>query len=157
MKTTSFRKRKGYLTMGSGGVFIAAIYLGISFQLPFGQMDQPGAAVFPVAVGVILLLASLTTLWEGLRMDRGEQVSLPAGEDLRRMLSLIGLLLSYFLALPWLGQIISSTLFGILLMRVLSDLGWPRIVAYALVISIALYAVFVMLLKVPMPRGILLF
>jgi putative tricarboxylic transport membrane protein len=157
MNTTSFRKRKGYLAMGSGGVFIAAVYLGISFRLPFGQMDQPGAAVFPVAVGAILLLASLTTLWEGLRMDRGEQVSLPAGEDLRRMVSLIGSLLGYFLALPWLGQIISSTLFGILLMRVLSDLGWPRIVAYSLTISIVLYAVFVMLLKVPMPPGILLF
>ena len=70
-------------------------------------------------------------------MDRDEQVDLPAGADLRRLLSLIGLLLGYFLALPWLGQIISSMLFCALLMRVLSDLGWTRIVAYSLVISIA--------------------
>ena len=117
-------------------------------------MDQPGAAIFPVVVGLILMFASLTTLWEGWRIDRNERVDLPAGADLRRLLSLIGLLLGYFLALPWLGQIICSMLFCALLMRNLSDLGWTRIVAYTLVISISLYALFVVLLKVPMPRGI---
>jgi len=117
-------------------------------------MDQPGAAIFPVVVGLILMFASLTTLWEGWRIDRNERVDLPAGTDLRRLLSLIGLLLGYFLALSVLGQIISSMLFCALLMRSLSDLGWTRIAAYSLVISISLYALFVVILKVPMPRGI---
>jgi putative tricarboxylic transport membrane protein len=157
MKAAAMQKRKGYLGMGGGGLLAAAVYLGLAFQMPFGEMDQPGAAVFPVAVGVILMLASLTTLWEGWRLDRGEQVVLPVGTNLRRLLSLVGLLLGYILALPWLGQIIGSALFCMLLMRVISDLGWPRIAVYSLAISVVLYAVFVMLLKVPMPRGILVF
>jgi putative tricarboxylic transport membrane protein len=154
MKKAAFQKRKGYLVMGGGGLFAAAVYLGLAFRLPFGEMDQPGAAIFPVVVGVILMVASLATMWEGWRLDRDEQVDVPAGADLRRLLSLIGSLLGYFLTLPWLGQIISSILFCTLLMRVLTDLGWTRIVAYSLMISISLYSVFVMLLKVPMPRGI---
>ena len=157
MKTAAFQKRKGYLVMGGGGLLTAAVYLGLSFRLPFGEMDQPGAAIFPVLVGIVLVVASLTTLWEGWRMDRAEEVDLPGGADIRRLLILIGLLLGYFLALPWLGQIVSSLLFCMLLIRVLSHLGWTRIVAYSLTISISLYAVFVILLKVPMPRGIWMF
>ena len=154
MKTAAVQKRKGYLVIGGCGLAAAAVYLGLAFRLPFGEMDQPGAAIFPVVVGLILMFASLTTLWEGWRIDRNEQVDLPAGADLRRLLSLIGLLLGYFLALSVLGQIISSMLFCALLMRSLSDLGWTRIAAYSLVISISLYALFVVILKVPMPRGI---
>jgi putative tricarboxylic transport membrane protein len=154
MKTVTFQKRTGYLVMGGGGLGGAAVYLGLAFRMPFGEMDQPGAAVFPVAVGVILALASLVTLREGWRLDRGAQSDLPAGADLRRLVSLIGLLLGYVVALPWLGQMVSSMVFCAALMRILSDLGWTRIVAYSLLISISLYAVFVRLLQVPMPRGI---
>ena len=65
MKTTFLQKRNAYLVMGGIGLVLAAGYLGMSFQLPFGQIDQPGAALFPVIVGVILMLDSLTTMWEG--------------------------------------------------------------------------------------------
>ncbi len=153
---TSVQMRKAYLLIGGAGLLLAIVYIGLSFKLPFGELDQPGAAVFPIIVGVLLIFASLATLWEGWRFDKSVLVQLPAGEDRKRVLSLIGLLVGYFIALPWLGQIISSTLFLILLMRVLSGLSWPRIVCYSLAISLMLYAVFVLLLKVPMPRGMLL-
>jgi putative tricarboxylic transport membrane protein len=143
--------------MGGIGLFFAAGYLGMSFQLPFGQLDQPGAGVFPVIVGVMLMLASLTTIWEGWRLDRAEQVEIPVSVARNRLLSLIGLLFAYCLALPWLGQIVSSALFCLLLVRMLSHLHWPRIVAYSLGMSIILYVVFVVLLKVPLPRGMLAF
>jgi putative tricarboxylic transport membrane protein len=157
MKPSLIQKCKGYLIIGGIGLVFSAGYLGMSFQFPFGQLDQPGAGVFPVIVAVILILACLTTLWEGWQMDKAVQVDLPDGTDRKRLLSLIGLLFGYILMLPWLGQIIVSMLFCVLLLRVLSDLGWLRILAYSLVMSIALYAAFVILLKVPMPRGMLVF
>jgi putative tricarboxylic transport membrane protein len=157
MKRTYFQKRNGYLVMGGVGLFFAVGYMGMSFQFPFGQLDQPGAGVFPVVAGALLMLASLATMWEGWKLDKAEQVDLPSGADSKRLLSVIGLLFGYFLALPWLGRIISGTLFCILLMRVLCDLSWPRVVAYSLVMSIMLYVVFASLLKVPMPRGMLPF
>jgi putative tricarboxylic transport membrane protein len=157
MKTNSIQKHNAYLAAGGIGLIIAIGYLGMSFRLPFGQIDQPGAAVFPVIVGVILIAASLAAMWEGWRMDKAEQVEVPAGAGRKRLLSLLGLLFAYFLALPWLGQIITSTLFCIFLMRVLSDTSWLRIVAYSLMISIGLHIVFVHFLHVPMPRGVLEF
>ncbi|HEY9281013.1 MAG TPA: tripartite tricarboxylate transporter TctB family protein [Eoetvoesiella sp.] len=155
MTVVSCQKRKGYLALGGIGAFFAAGYLGLSLQLPAGQLDQPGAAVFPVIAGILLLLASLAAMWEGWKMEHTEKTTFPKGADLIRLLSLIALLLGYFLILPWLGQLISSTLFCIALMRVLSTLSWPRIAAYSLIMAGALYAVFIYLLKVPMPYGAL--
>ncbi len=106
-------------------------------------------------VGVLLAIASASAVWEGWRTDVGEQVEFPAGQDRLRLLVLVGSLFVYIVALPWLGQLLASTLFLILLMRVLSDVGWPRVIAYSVVIAGTLYAVFVRLLNVPMPRGLL--
>lgn len=157
MKPTSFKRRNGYLVLGGIGLISAAGYLGLSFRLPFGQWDRPGAGVFPVIAGITLLGGSLAALWEGWQLEKAERVDFPAGADRTRVLSLLGSLFGYFLLLPWLGQISSSTLFCILMIRVLSDLGWARVVAYSLVMSMLLYSVFILLLKVPMPRGMLAF
>ena len=157
METTSFQKRNAYLVIGGIGLLFGVGYLGMSFQLPFGRLAQPGAGLFPVIVGVVMVFASLTTMWEGWQLEKAKQIEFSAGADRERLLSLIGLLFGYFLSLTWLGYIASTTLFCILLMRMLSNLGWPRIVAYSLVMTLALYVVFVLLLKVPMPRGMLSF
>lgn len=155
MSTTRIQKRKAYLVVGGLGLAFSVAYLALSSQLPFGQRDQPGAAVFPMMVGVVLVLASLATLNEARQMPRAEHVELPAGPDRMRVLGLIAALLGYFLLLPWLGQIATSMLFFVALMRLLSQYSWPRLVAYSVVMSLAVYGVFVLVLKVPMPAGVL--
>ncbi len=157
MKTILVQKNKACLVLGGIGMFLAAGYLWMSFQLPFGQLDQPGAALFPVIVGVALFAASLVTMWEGWKMDKAEQIELPYGPDRKRLLSVIALLLGYFLLLPLLGQIITSTVFCALLFRVLSNINWPRVMVYSLVMSIVLNVVFILILKIPMPRGMLVY
>lgn len=150
-------KRRGYLVIGGAGLFLSIGYLGLSFQLPFGRLDQPGAGVFPVIVAVLVAASSLMTMVEGWRMSADETVDLPAGEGRSRLLGLLGLMLGYFLVLPWLGQILSSILFSAFMIRLLSKLSWPRAAAYAVIMALSLYAFFVLVLKVPMPRGILSF
>ncbi len=155
MGPISLRKRDGYLTVGGIGLAVAAGYLAMSFRLPFGRLDSPGAGVFPILVGLLTISASLITLWEGWRMDRADGVDLPAGTDLKRVLALVGLLFGYLVALPWLGQLPTSLVFCALLMRLLSTLGWLRIGSYSAAMCGAVYAVFVALLKVPLPPGAL--
>jgi len=155
MSVSRIQKRKGYLAVGAAGLLLSASYLGASSRLPFGELARPGAGVFPLLVGVLLVIGSLSTLWEGLRTSAAEQVELPAGRDRLRLLVLLAALFVYILALPWLGQLIASALFLILLMRVLSDVAWPRVIVYSLIISATLYFIFVRLLNVPMPRGML--
>jgi putative tricarboxylic transport membrane protein len=155
MDNVALRKGKAYQWFGLAGVLFSAGYLAMAVELPFGELSQPGAGIFPVVAGVILLAASLITIWEGRKLDPDSQLALPSGADARRLLGLVAALLGFLVALPLLGLLISSTLFCILLMRIISDLGWPRIAVYSVLICSALYGVFVFLLKVPMPRGLL--
>jgi len=151
--TAAVQKRKGYLAIGGLGTFFAAGYLGLSFQLPLGQMRQPGAALFPLMAGVLLLAGSLAAIREGWKMDRTDAAQFPVGADLARLLAVVALLLGYFVLLPWLGQLASSTLFCVLLMRTLSSLSWPRLILYSVIMTGTLYVAFIYVLKVPMPRG----
>ena len=155
MSVATVPKRAGYLVAGGAGLLIAAGYLAMSMELPFGRLDQPGIAVFPVIVGCVLVVASLIAIWEGLKLDPGVRIEIPTGADLKRLLCLVALLVAFLIALPLLGLLISSTIFCTLLMRCLSNLGWPRVIAYSCVMCGGLYAVFIILLKVPLPRGLL--
>jgi hypothetical protein len=155
VSTRRVQKRKAYLVVGWAGLALSLAYLALGAQLPFGALDQPGAAVFPMVAGVVAILASAATLHEGWRLERTEPVEFPAGADARRVLGMGGLLLGYFVLLPWLGQLLTSLLFFMLVLRLLSQYAWPRIAAYSVVMSLAVYGVFVHLLQVPMPAGVL--
>jgi len=144
--------------MGAGvfGILLSAGYLHKTLELPMGEMDQPGAGVFPLLIAGILFIASISALWEGWqRRATSEPLDLPQGEDRVRLLKLVALLLVYFLAIPWLGFLVSSVLFCILLIRLLSDLSWQRSTAYAVIMTAVVYLIFIAILKVPMPAGIL--
>ena len=156
MKTTTVQKSRACLLLGGSGLVLAVGYLWMAFKLPFGTLDQPGAALFPVVVGIVWAAASLITLREGWKMNRAEQIEMPAGPDRKRLLGTIGLLLGYFLLLPVLGQIVTSTLFCTLLFRVLSKISWTRVIVYSLLMSAALNVVFIFTFKIPMPRGLLM-
>jgi hypothetical protein len=125
--------------------------------MPMGRIRQPGAGVFPVISGFLLLLGSVSALWEGLKTRKTESVELPAGSDLRRLLVLLGGILAYLVLLPILGQLISSTIFCFVLIRVLSSLSIWRVALYALVMAGAAYLLFVRFLMLPMPAGIFAF
>jgi putative tricarboxylic transport membrane protein len=156
METTSLLKSKAYRVIGIIGLVFSAGYLGLSFQLPFGRLDETGAAVFPVFVGILLILSSLAILREGWRLCKEtDQIKLPSGADGKRMLKLVAYVVGYLIVLPWLGQLIASTLLCIFMIRIMTNLGWLRIVVYSLAITITLQIIFVVILKVPMPHGAL--
>jgi len=126
-------------------------------QLPLGELDAPGAGLFPVLVGAMMCFASIATIWEGWKTSRTEGIDMPAGQDRARVFKLIVLLALYFAAIPWLGYSLSSWAFALLLMRLLSSLSWVRCAAYAAVMTGVIYLCFIYLLKVPMPSFALSF
>jgi hypothetical protein len=119
-----------------------------------GRVRQPGAGVFPVISGFLLLLGSVSALWEGMKQRNSEKVELPAGSDLLRLLAVLGGVLGYLILLPVLGQLISSTLFCFVLIRALSSLSIWRVMLYAVLMAGAAYLLFVRILMLPMPGGI---
>ena len=150
-------RSSGYMGAGIVGILLSAGYLRMTLDLPMGEMDQPGAGVFPLLVGAVLLVASISALWEGWHTrSSSEALDLPQGVDRARLLKLIVLMLVYFLAMPWAGYTLSSIVFCILLIRLLSELTWQRCTTYAFIMTSVVYLIFISILKVPMPAGILI-
>lgn len=154
MQSVFWSRSKGYIVVGAIGICLSVLYLALSFQMPMGRVRQPGAGVFPVISGFLLLLGSVSALWEGMKQRKSEQVELPAGSDLLRLLVVLGGILGYLILLPVLGQLVSSTLFCVVLIRALSTLSFWRVVLYAVLMAGAAYLLFVRILMLPMPVGI---
>ena len=154
MQSVQWSRSKGYIVVGAIGICLSVFYLALSFQMPMGRVRQPGAGVFPVISGFLLLLGSVSALWEGMKQRNSEKVELPAGSDLLRLLAVLGGVLGYLILLPVLGQLISSTLFCFVLIRALSSLSIWRVMLYAVLMAGAAYLLFVRILMLPMPGGI---
>src|SRR5690242_3066324 len=126
-------------------------------ELGFGRRHRPGAAIFPLAVGAIIAIACIAVLLE--RRDTSDEVhgatfSLPGGEDLRRLILVLGAFAIYFVAMEYIGHMIASALFLFVAMAVLSDKSRIRLAAYAVIIALAFELFFVRFLQVQMPYGL---
>ena len=144
-------------------LLLAAVYAVDAWQtLSMGRWHKPGAAIFPIAVGLLLAISAISVLLErhgGAADPMPATFSLPAGADLRRLLKVMGAFAIYFLAMPLLGNMIASALFLLATMWLLSDdpdKSMLRLCALCGRRCALMFEVFfVRLLKVQMPAGVL--
>src|SRR5260370_3338571 len=96
-------------------LLLAAVYVGNAWQtLSMGRWHKPGAAIFPIAVGLLLAISAVSVLLErhgGAEDPTPATFSLPAGNDLKRLLLVLAAFATYFVAMPLLGNMIASALF----------------------------------------------
>ncbi|MPZ63643.1 MAG: hypothetical protein GEU93_20680 [Propionibacteriales bacterium] len=149
-------KRKGRLVVGVIGFLLSAGYLFEAQKLSWGTLAQPGAAAFPMLLGVALAGTSMLTIGESVRTGAvAGAVELPRGVDRKRILGLVGALAAYVVLLPVAGYILASAGFAIAVLRLLSGLSWLRTVVLAIAVTAGTYLLFVMVLGVLMPKGVL--
>jgi hypothetical protein len=141
-------------------LLLAGTYAVDAWQtLSFGRWHKPGAAIFPIAVAALMALSAISVLLErhrGADDPMPATFALPAGADLHRLLSVLAAFAIYFLVMPILGNMITSALFLLASMWLLSDdpnRSIVRLAIYAVVIAIIFEWFFVRLLKVQMPAG----
>jgi Tripartite tricarboxylate transporter TctB family len=147
--------------VGVLALLLAAIYAVNAWQtLSIGRWHKPGAAIFPIAVGLLLAISAISVLLErygGAGDSMPATFSLPMGADLRRLLLVMAAFAIYFLAMPLLGNMIASAFFLLATMWLLSDnpdKSLLRLAIYAAVIALSFEVFFVRLLKVQMPAGV---
>ena len=158
----SFRLPRARRMIGVLALLLAAVYAVDAWQtLSMGRWHKPGAAIFPIALGLLLAIAAVSVLLErhgGADDAMPATFSLPAGADLRRLLKVMGAFALYFLAMPLLGNMIASALFLLATMWLLSDdpgKSLLRLSLYAAAMALMFEVFFVRLLKVQMPTGVL--
>jgi hypothetical protein len=142
-------------------LLLAGTYAVDAWQtLSFGRWHKPGAAIFPIAVAALMALSAISVLLErhrGADDPMPATFALPAGADLHRLLSVLAAFAIYFLVMPILGNMITSALFLLASMWLLSDdpnRSIVRLAIYAIVVAIIFEWFFVRLLKVQMPAGV---
>ena len=79
--------------VGVLALLLAAVYAVDAWQtLSMGRWHKPGAAIFPIAVGLLLAISAISVLLErhgGADDPMPATFSLPAGSDLRRLLQVL--------------------------------------------------------------------
>jgi hypothetical protein len=161
MPAKSFGLPPARRIVGVLALLLAAVYTADAWQtLSMGRWHKPGAAIFPIAVGLLLAISALSVLLE---RHRGADdpipatFSLPAGNDLKRLLLVLAAFAIYFVAMPLLGNMIASALFLLATMWLLSDdpdKSVLRLAIYAVAMALSFEVFFVRLLKVQMPAGL---
>ena len=150
--------RRGRLIAGLVGLLVS---LGYGHQawttLPMGKMRQPGAAVFPLIVAALMAVSSLMILLEEMRSLRSEEgpLGLPRGAGLHRLLGVVATLVGYGVMAYLVGHLIASVILCLALVHLINPGSWLRTVVIGLAISLSTYGMFVWMLGVPLPRGVL--
>ena len=148
-------RRRSVLIAATVGTAFALVYLTYGFRYPMGKPNHPGPGVFPLLVGLVLLLGCLGTGMEALLRRTTEKVLWPKGPDRLRMLSILAAVIGYVLLLPYLGYPLNATLLSLTILQVMGLRKWPVKAGLALGIGLGSYILGRYLLGIPMPTGIL--
>ena len=118
----------------------------------------PGPGFLPFVTGLILVALSLVLLLSRLLTKRDTAVSsgepMPGGEALRRILQALGCLCFYALAVERLGFATTTFIFIVIVLR-LGPRSWTFIIPAAIGATAFFFFLFKVLLRVPLPPGIL--
>ena len=135
--TTDLASGLFFLSLGVGAIFLAR---------SFG----PGAAMFPTIVAALMVMFASVLILRALT-GRGRVPSAPVITEGKRFAIMLGATLVYIVLLPEVGFFTSSALFVPI---TAAALGFRRPVYLAvttLIFIVLLYALFVVLLKRPLP------
>jgi putative tricarboxylic transport membrane protein len=156
------RPGSGLLAVSVFGLALGAAYLVATMQLEVGTLAEPGPGFFPVAVGVLFLgtavLAAVEAVTE-LRRGPVPAVEEAEPEDVvatpRVGAGFACLVAAFVILLPLLGQYLASVLFLVAAIRVVGHRSWPRTLFVGTAVALTVSVLFVEVLGVPMPAGVL--
>jgi len=149
--TISFRR--GEIAAGIVLLVFACAIVWVSLLMPAGDAGAPGPGYFPRALGLLLAIASIVLIARALRLRNGADEAIALGN--RDIAITLLALLVLGLVFEFVGYLIAATLFMLALLRAFSRLGWIASTVAAVASAVASYALFVKLLGVTLPVGLL--
>ncbi len=143
-----------------GGIVVllfGVLTVVLSLQMPIGTFRMAGAGLFPMWLGIVLVLLSLFHmghLWlkRESRPEAAGKAEVPS-EAIRQMLLFFGASALATACLDILGFPFTAFLLMLLLLRILGVKGPAMLVAMPFLTAVAAYLLFVQFLKIPLPKG----
>jgi putative tricarboxylic transport membrane protein len=143
----------------AAGVILAGLSGSILLEarrLSLGSIRVPQTGFFPAILAVLLLVFSIVLIIQTLRGSEEERTQDHIGADgWRRIGASLATMLGFALVLETLGFVLSTFAVMVLLLRAIEAQKWSRVIAVALITSVASYFLFAWLLSIPLPAGVL--
>lgn len=126
-----------------------------ALRLPLGEPQNPGPGFLPLSVGGLMVLLAIALLWRSLRKSVDSKTDRAAKpENLQKLFGTFLAILLYVPAFPRLGFILTTIPLMIFLFKYIGEMGWKVSLAGGIFISLSLYFIFKVWLKVQFPIGL---
>ena len=134
------------------GVWFAAVALR---YYTYWGATGPGSGFFPFWLGVAMTVLAAFLLVQAAREPDPGPAWIPRGRGAVRFLGVLGASVAFVALMPWLGMVLGTVLFLIVILRVLERHSWPTALGVAAGTAAVNWAVFTWWLRVPFPAGVL--
>lgn len=145
--------RIGRAVAGALGLAFALLYLSEGRELALGRMAAPGPGVFPLIVGIIFALVSISVIADALFSKDAGSLSFPKGEDRRRLVIVFIAFAVYAALFNVVGFPIATVALVVLFTRLVGNISWLKAVACGVGVMLLVWGAFVLLLGVRLPTG----
>ena len=148
--------------IGAVMLLLAAVYLVATAQIPTLEIGDPlGPKAFPVLLGIALIVAVVMLFFETLKAGAGDAQRLRLRQEDRRHLMLIGgatlWTALYFWVFDGSGYLFSTAIYLFAMMAVFNSGKWLANSLTAVLFALGSYVLFVKILGVTLPKGVLPF
>jgi putative tricarboxylic transport membrane protein len=146
-------------------VFLGAGYLYSTWLIKSIRIGDPvGPKVFPIIVGIGIILSALGLLFESWRearsaktRDEATKAEGPSPHNIPAVAAVIAWMALYVILMEPLGFMIACTTFLLGMMAYFHRNHWATNIAVSVIFSVTIYTVLTKLLQAPLPPGILSF
>ena len=139
--------------MALGGIFVVG-----ALQQGLMRRGVPGPGFLPFFSGLALIFVSLFVFIPALSQRgkvREQQISFLERDSFRKILLALIALFAFGIAMEYVGYLLTTFLFMFFVARIMEPKGWRTIALLAFLTAVLSYLLFVVLLEVQLPKGLL--
>ena len=129
----------------------------LSLRMPVGTFRMAGTGMFPLFLGILLMILSgifiLRIFFEGKEKQVKKEASVESSESPIQLILFLGAMALATLFLNQLGYPLISLLLMVALLRILGIKRWGLNILISVVTAVGSYFLFVKWLDIPMPKG----
>jgi hypothetical protein len=129
----------------------------LSLKMPIGTFRMAGTGMFPLCLGIILILLSaifiLKLLFQGKKGQIKKEGSIEFSESSKQLIFFLGAMVLATLFFNRLGYPLTSFLLLVALLRILGIKKWGLSLSISVLTAVGSYFLFVKWLNIPMPKG----
>lgn len=129
----------------------------LSLKMPIGTFRMAGTGMFPLCLGILLMILSgifiLKIFFQGKEKQVEKEASIESSESPMQLILFLGIMALATLFFNQLGYPLTSFLLMVALLRILGIKRWGLNILISVVTAVGSYFLFVKWLNIPMPKG----